>query len=87
MASLNSIRKVAPGAETVAGRVIAFHQGKHVDLGQYVGDGQVILSPAGEALLAPPEDKPVEKSKRRMAENINVRPAGGAGLDLSNLEV
>ena len=57
MASLKAIQRKIPGADSVAGRVIAFHQGKHYDLGQYVGEGSVILSQDGERLMAQPAEK------------------------------
>lgn len=62
MPHLKDVRKVVPNAETVAGRVIAYHKGEHVDLGAYVGDGMVVLSKDGEKLLAPPK-KEVKKPK------------------------
>lgn len=52
MATLTNIRNQIPSTETVAGRVVAFHGGKHVDLGEYVGDDAVALSHAGEKILA-----------------------------------
>lgn len=59
MASLKAIKKRVPSADSIAGRVIAYVDGKHVDMGQYVGEGSVVLSQAGEKLMAPP--KPVER--------------------------
>jgi hypothetical protein len=53
MASLKAVQKRVPGADTVAGRVIAFVNGKHYDLGEYVGEGAVVLSKDGEKLMAP----------------------------------
>lgn len=60
---LKALQKKIPTADTVAGRVIAFHEGKHYDLGEYVGDGLVILSRDGEKLMAPPKATEVKKSK------------------------
>lgn len=82
MPSLTQLRKVVPGAESVAGRVVAYHNGKHVDLGQYVGDGMVILSSEGEALMAA---EPPKKPARKVAVNENAKPAGG--LDLAGIDV
>lgn len=82
MPSLKDLQKVVPNAETVAGRVIAFHKGKHLDLGQYVGDGAVVLSKDGEEAMA---QQPVEKKPaRKVAPNLNIK---SGGLDLSDLEV
>lgn len=85
MASLKAVQKKVPGADTVAGRVIAHYQGKHVDLGQYVGDDAVVLSPEGESIMSPPVEVSVEpKNKRgRAAVNENAKQ----GVDLSTLEV
>jgi hypothetical protein len=55
---LKALQKKIPTADTLAGRVIAFHEGKHYDLGEYVGDGLVVLSRDAEKLLSPA--KPVE---------------------------
>ena len=60
MASLKAVQKRVPGADTVAGRVIAFVNGKHYDLGEYVGEGAVVLSKDGEKLMAPKQLKPTQ---------------------------
>lgn len=52
MALLKDVQVMIPSADAVVGRVVAFHNGKHVDLGEYVGEGVVSLSPAGTAALA-----------------------------------
>lgn len=84
MPSLKDVQKVVPGAETVAGRVIAFHNGQHVDLGEYVGDGAVVLSKAGEEVLSPAKNP--EKPGRKLAPNINTKlKQESPGLDLSTL--
>jgi hypothetical protein len=51
MPSLETLQKRIPSADTVAGRCICFHEGKHYDLGAYVGDGQVILEGEGRKLI------------------------------------
>lgn len=61
MASLSVVQQRIPTAEVVGGKVQAFHEGKHWHLGDYVGDGAVVLSKDGERFMAPPEDTPVEK--------------------------
>jgi hypothetical protein len=48
---LKSIQKLLPEADVVAGSVIVYHNMRHFDLGKYVGEGSVILSPEGEALV------------------------------------
>lgn len=76
MPQLKEIQKKVPTADVVAGRVIAFHEGKHYDLGEYMGEGVVVLSHEGEKLLTP------KKAKQKPAE------FKGVGLDdLSSLEV
>lgn len=82
MALLKDLQKVAPGADTVAGRVVVFHNGKHLDLGQYVGDGSVVLSQEGEELLSPPVKSEI-KPGRKQAPNLNAKALGG--LDLPKL--
>ena len=67
MPQLKDVQKKIPSADTVAGRVIAYHEGKHYDLGAYVGDGVVLLSPDGEKLMAPPK-KEVKKPKADLAD-------------------
>lgn len=52
MPTLDSVKAVVPSADTIAGRVIAYHNGKHYDLGEYVGEGVVVLSKDGEAIMA-----------------------------------
>lgn len=70
MASLKSIQAVLPTAATIAGRVIAYHKGKHIDLGQYVDVDTVVLSSAGEACMAGespwPEKKPATKKPAKL---------------------
>lgn len=51
MPQLDVIRKRVPSADTCVGRVIAFHNNKHYDLGAYVGEGQVVLSDEGKKLF------------------------------------
>lgn len=83
MPSLKDVQKVVPSAETVAGRVIAHHNGKHLDLGAYVGDGAVVLSKEGEEVMS---SAPKAEKKSKVAPNINSKPAAG-GLNLSDLDV
>lgn len=78
MAHLKDIQKKVPSACTVAGRVIAYENGKHYDLGAYLGDGAVQLSQEGEKLLSPPP-KPAEEKPAKAAK--------GGGLSLNDLEV
>jgi hypothetical protein len=52
MPLLSDIQAKIPTADAVAGQCICYHELKHYTLGQYVGDGLVILDSAGEALLA-----------------------------------
>ena len=74
MPQLKDVQKKIPGAFISTGRVIAYHRGKHYELGKYVGEGVVVLSPEGEKLLSPKKAKPVDIK--------------GVGLDdLSSLEV
>ena len=56
MASLVAVQQKIPTAEVVGGKVQAFHEGKHWHLGDYVGDGAVVLSKDGERFMAPKED-------------------------------
>lgn len=73
MASLKALQKKVPGAEAVAGRVIAFYQGKHYDLGEYVGDGMVVLSQDGERLLnPPPEELPQKKPGKGLSFDVSL---------------
>jgi hypothetical protein len=53
MAQLKELQKKVPTADVVAGRVIAYHKGKHIDLGEYVGDGLVSLTKEGQDLMVP----------------------------------
>ena len=76
MPQLKDIQKRIPSADTVAGRVIAYHEGKHYDLGEYVGDGIVMLSRDGEKLMTP-EPKKSEVKK----------PAKGLDITLDDLEL
>jgi hypothetical protein len=62
MASLKAIQKRVPSATTMVGRVIAFVDGKHYDMGQYVGDGSVILSKEGEKLMAPAKKADIKET-------------------------
>lgn len=52
MPSLKAIREVIPSAEAMVGRVVAFHEGKHIDLGDYHGDDAVALNLRAEQLIA-----------------------------------
>lgn len=61
---LKALQKKVPEAEVVGGRVIAFVGMKHYDLGQYVGEGTVILSQEGEAFLAPSDEEPKPAPRR-----------------------
>ncbi len=86
---LDALRKKFPKADTVAGRVVALHKGVHVDLGQYVGDGVVMPSPAAEKLMAedgPAAKKPEAKKSEAKSED---KPDGGKssdGVDVSGFE-
>lgn len=62
---LESIQKLLPTADVVAGSVIVYHDMKHYDLGKYVGEGSVILTPEAEALLVSLEAKQEPKRKRK----------------------
>lgn len=42
-----------PDASTVVGRIVVYRDGKHLELGTYVGDNAVVLSADGERLMAP----------------------------------
>lgn len=76
MPQLKEIQKKFPSAFSSTGRVIAFHNGKHYELGRLVGEGVVVLSPEGEKLLSP---------KKAKKEPVDIK---GVGLDdLSSLEV
>ena len=76
MPTLKQVQAKIPSADTVAGRVLAYHNGKHYDIGEYVGDGAVHLNKTGEELLNPP------------AEEAKVAPVKAKkGLDLDKLEV
>lgn len=63
MAQLKEVQKKVPSADVVAGRVIAYHKGKHYDLGEYVGDGLVSLSKEGQDLMVPLKRKATEQPK------------------------
>ena len=71
MPQLKELQKKIPSADAVAGRVIAFHEGKHYDLGQYMGEGVVVLSPEGVKLLSP--------------KKAQQKPAEFKGVDLDDL--
>lgn len=58
MALLKEVQAKVPSATTIAGRVIAFHEGRHLDLGEYAGDGVVRLSTDGEAIMKPVDEQP-----------------------------
>jgi hypothetical protein len=60
MPSLTAVQKSIPSAHTSCGRVLAFHEGKHHDLGEYVGDDAVALNLKAEQLLAAIEQAKVE---------------------------
>lgn len=78
MASLKQLQKKVPGAETVAGRVIAYHNGKHYDLGEYVGDDAVVLSKDGERLMNPEKFEPKQP---KLAGKPPPIPKGLLGLE------
>ena len=79
---LKDVQAKIPSADSVAGRVVAFHEGKHYDLGQYVGDGVVKLSPEGEALLHEPDVPEVQApAPRRGRKGL----AGFPGVSTSDL--
>lgn len=49
---LKDIQAKIPTADSVVGRCICFHEGLHRDLGEYVGDGIVVLNLEGEKIIA-----------------------------------
>lgn len=79
---LKDLQAKIPGAASVAGRVIAFHEGKHRDLGAYVGDGVVKLSPEGEALMHEPDVEPLAAQAPRRAKK-----ASFPGVSVNDLDV
>jgi len=102
MPLLSDIQAKIPTADAVAGYCICYHDLKHYELGTYIGDGLVVLTSAGEALLAsidaaaaPAEPEPIPepvveaaKPTRRKAK-AELAPDNddlGAGLDLSRLD-
>lgn len=76
MPQLKDVQKKIPTAFVSTGRVIAFHNGKHYELGKYAGEGVVLLSPDGEKLLSP---------KKAKKEPVDIK--GASFDDLSSLEV
>jgi hypothetical protein len=68
---LKALQKKIPSADAVAGRIIAFHEGKHYDLGEYVGDGLVILSRDAEQLLAPPVKVELKNKPKSDLHDVN----------------
>lgn len=87
MPSLKEVQSRVPSAATVAGRVIAYHNGKHLDLGQYVGVDAVVLSAAGEEIMSVQDAEVVEvKPRRKMAPNQNAKSEAGLN-SLKDLEV
>lgn len=67
---LKDIKAKFPGVDAVVGRVVAFVNGKHVDLGAYVGDGVVQLSPEGAALMAPAAEEEAPKRAPRRSGGL-----------------
>lgn len=51
MPSLSDLQTKFHNADIVAGTCVCFHEGRHYELGKYVGDGMVVLGPEGEKLL------------------------------------
>lgn len=76
MAKLKDVQAKIPSADTVAGRVIAFHEGKHYDLGAYVGDGVVQLSPEGEALMRPADVEPKRATRKASFPGVDSSDLG-----------
>jgi hypothetical protein len=66
MPQLTDVQKKIPSAHTIAGRVIAYHNGKHYDLGQYMGEGLVMLSTDGEQLMAPPKEAGIKRGVKKV---------------------
>lgn len=71
---LKTIQKVLPAADVVAGSVIVYHDMKHYELGKYVGEGSVVLSPEGEALIASLEAEQEPKRRRRQRDATDELP-------------
>ncbi len=98
MPSLKSIQAVIPSACSIVGRVQAFHEGKHVDLGAYVGDDAVALNAEGDAIMAAAAQA-VEAEKEAVAAAVlaeakpekkshkkkPVEPKPAADADFANL--
>jgi hypothetical protein len=90
MPSLKAIQKVIPSAETMVGRVVAYHEGKHVDLGEFVGDDAVALSRAGQELVAAASAPKAKKGKEVTKDEPKDEPPKdladelGATLDLGS---
>ena len=80
MALLKDVKARIPSADTVAGRVIAHHEGKHVILGTYVGDGVVQLSKDGERLMTPVEEAKAAPSKKAPKNLAGLSPAMNSDL-------
>ena len=72
MASLKAIQEVLPNAASIAGRVVAYHKGKHIDLGQYVDVDTVVLSAAGEAYFAGETPAPVQKQAPKKPTKLGI---------------
>ena len=74
MPAIKDVQARYPNADSVGGRIIAYINGKHYDLGENVGEGLMILSPDGERLMAPEPVAVEEKKTLRMPPKGLVKP-------------
>lgn len=67
MPLIKDVQARYPNADSVGGRIIAFINGKHYDLGQNIGEGMMTLSQDGERLMRPQTeiDKEVQEAKSK----------------------
>lgn len=72
MPSLKAVQVVVPSAFTAVGRVVAFHEGKHVDLGEFVGGDAVALNKLGDSLMEAAAKK-VEDEKEAVAQEAKAK--------------
>ncbi len=71
---LEELQKRIPGAEAVAGDVIAHYNGKHCSVGKLLTDGLVSLSDAATKILAEQDAASLEKVQSTLDDANGGKP-------------
>jgi tRNA G37 N-methylase TrmD len=85
---LDTIKELFPSADVSVGRVFVLHEGQHVDIGVYVGDGMVMPSTEGQELLDSVTQKLVQHTIDTLAPSSKrVTKSTAKAIDLESVEL